>query len=183
MRGNKIVSFAPNDLVLQIVSNFSNNSDDVIRIPNKEEGYFLSPRLFLSEIIRKEFCGVIEISTIFFNEDIKSNILDNLMSDNTKFDIFVRQTNPDNSPKIVQEFRNCIIYRKEFGIPETGLTAFNRYHFSNSSDPWYITNDQINTLRPPNQYIYDYAVSKAIKNLNNTLEKNIGRIVQDGSHH
>jgi len=40
--------------------------------------------------------------------------------------------------------------------------------------------EKIEALRPPNQYIYDYAVSKAIKNLQHALEKLLGQQLENG---
>lgn len=174
-QGTHIIALSPGDITIQVVPKFLNETNNKVNIPEEDLGYSIPMRLFLTDTFEKEFCGVFEIGTIFFNENIRRDILDELYRDQVTFDIFIRQRKVSNEeiglgPKVLQEYRNCKFYRQEFYVPEVGLTAFYRYHFSNSQEPWDIPTEKIEALRMPNQYMYDYAVSKATKNLQYTLK-------------
>lgn len=176
-----IIALSPGDTLVQIIPNFNKNSGS-IGIPDIELGYTIPVKFclideYLEEVTTEtiqgrlpKFCGIMETSTIFFNDKIRRDILDELYRDNVTFDLYIRSRpcsieNNDIGPKIIKVYYGCYFYRQELAMPEVGLTNTFRYHFTNSEEPWEIPLDRINELRPPNQYIYDYAVSKAIKNL------------------
>jgi hypothetical protein len=179
---NKTINLQPNNILIQIVPEFLKKQSDSISVPSQDIGYLVPVRLFLADhaktsyncvedinTICNEFCGAFEVVSIYFNEKIRRDLLDELYNDNIHFDIFVRNqsgTEDDISgPKILKIYSDCYFYRQEFLLPENGLPVCTRYYFTNSNDPWPIQSQQIESLRPPNQYIYDYAVSKAVKNL------------------
>ena len=83
------------------------------------------------------------------------------------------------SPKVLQIFNNVSINGRELLIPEFGQIITYRYYFTNNSDPWNIPIEKIEALRPPNQYIYDYAVSKAIKNQTTVIKEIKDEIVKE----
>jgi len=171
-QGTHIIALTPGCINIQVVPKFLNETNNKINIPEEDLGYIIPLKLFLTDSFNKEFCGVFEIGTVFFNENIRRDILDELYRDNVQFDIFIRQVKSEeqSGPKVLQEYRNCKFYRQELCIPETGLITFYRYHFSNSDKPWEISTEKIEALRMPNQYMYDYAVSKAIKNLQYSIK-------------
>lgn len=173
-QGNQIITISPADINIQIVPTVNENPSSRISIPLEEQGYIIPLNLFLVDNYNNnEFCGVFEVGTIFFNENIRRDILDELYRDNVYFDLYVRQRIFESSlgPKIIKEYTNCRLYRQELIVPEIGLITKFRYYFTNSNEPWEISIEKINSMRPPNQYIYDYAVSKAIKNLTTPLDK------------
>jgi len=167
----KIIAISPNDINVQFVPNYNKNEIKVT-VPEPEIGHIIPLKLFLVEQYNKEFCGVFEVSTLFFNENIRRDILDEFYRDDVQFDIYIRQRQSIDieGPKILKEYKNCHLYRQQLAIPEISLTTTFRYYFANTPEPWEISNDRINEMRPPNQYIYDYAVSKAIKNLQYPLD-------------
>lgn len=178
-----IIALSPGDTLVQIIPEFDIDNKCTKTIsPNIESGYLIPINICLideyQEQIKTEyckghspiFCGIMEVSTIFFNEKIRRDILDELYRDRVTFSLYIRQRVSSNEndqigPKIIKSYHNCYFYRQELTIPEIGMINKFRYHFTNSEEPWEISLDRINELRPPNQYIYDYAVSKAIKNL------------------
>jgi hypothetical protein len=167
-QGTQIIAISPADINIQIVPTTNENNPTRISIPLEEQGYIIPLNLFLVDNYNNnEFCGVFEIGTIFFNENIRRDIIDELYRDNVSFDLYVRQRIFESSlgPKIIKEYANCRLYRQELIVPEIGLIAKFRYYFTNSDAPWEISIEKINSMRPPNQYTFDYAVSKAIKNL------------------
>ncbi len=168
----RIFAITPGDVFIQIVPKFLNTNNNKVSIPDPELGYTIPLKLFLVDQYKDEnsldiFCGVFEVATVFFNESIRRDLLDELYRDNVQFNIFIRVR--DNSegigPKRLKEYLGCHLYRQQLSIPEVGLTTLFRYYFTNTSEPWEISEARIDALRPPNQYFYDYAVSKAIKNL------------------
>jgi len=180
----QIIALSPGDTLVQIIPDFENSDRNSTRVflPDLESGYIIPMKLCLideyQEQIQSEnckgrypiFCGVLELATLFFNEKIRRDVLDELYRDGVTFSLYIRQrsTSNDNDqigPKIIKTYHDCYFYRQELAVPEVGLVNNFRYHFTNSEEPWEISLFRINELRPPNQYIYDYAVSKAIKNL------------------
>ena len=83
------------------------------------------------------------------------------------------------SPKVLQIFNDVSINGRELLIPEFGQIITYRYYFTNNSDPWNIPIEKIEALRPPNQYIYDYAVSKAIKDQTTAIKEIKDEIVKE----
>ena len=172
-QGTSLITMSPSDITAQFVPNgFAiNNDKNVITIPDESIGYTIPLQIFITDKFEEEFCGCLELKSIYFNENIRRDVLDEMHRDNVTFDIFIRTRRLSNDndmnslPKVVQEYRNCHFYRQELCVPEVGASVFYRYHFTNSKDPWEIPIEKIESLRPENQYIYDYAVSKAIKNL------------------
>lgn len=178
---NQIIALSPGDVIIQIVPEFvsQNTVNTTKSIPTMDTGYIIPFKSFLTDeyqevtesnntkSVKPIFCGIFDISTIFFNDSIRRDILDELYRDNVTFDIYIRQRPSENliGPSIIKEYNDCYLYRQELSIPEVGLTTLFRYHFTNSNDPWEIPATRMAELKPPNQYIYDYAVSKAIKNL------------------
>ncbi len=179
-----IIALSPGDTLVQIIPDFENTDKNTNKVisPDIESGYLIPLKFCLvdeyQELIQSEnckgrypiFCGIFELGTIFFNEKIRRDVLDELYRDGVTFSLYIRQYPTTNEtaqigPKIIKTYHECYFYRQELVIPEVGLTNSFRYHFTNSEEPWEIPMERINELKPPNQYIYDYAVSKAIKNL------------------
>lgn len=176
-----IISLSPGDTIVQIVPNFHKNTNSNI-IPNIESGYIVPLKFCLIDECLEEvstetiqgklpkFCGIMEVGTVFFNDKIRRDILDELYRDNVTFDLYIRSRPcsieyENHGPRVMKTYHDCYFYRQELSIPEVGLIDTFRYHFTNSNEPWQISQERINEMRPPNQYVYDYAVSKAIKNL------------------
>lgn len=182
----KLITITPGDTIVQIIPDFDNADKRIkttsIVLPDIEFGYIMQASFCLIDEYMENYitdtckfrrpvlCGVIECRTLLFNEKIRRDILDELYRDGVIFDLYIRQRtynneNEQDGPKVIKSYHDCRFYRQELGIPEVGLIDTFRYHFTNSDEPWEISLDRINELRPPNQYVYDYAVSKAIKNL------------------
>ena len=169
----QIISLSANDIIIQIVPNLDKIQSDKISIPDEIEGYSIPMRLFFVDNIGKDLCGVFEISTIYYNDSIKRDIINHIYDTETKFDIYVRmRSSKENlvSPKILQIFNNVYMNGREFIVPEIGKVLTYRYYFTNTNDPWSIPIEKIEAMRPANQYIYDYAVSKAVKDLKYPIE-------------
>ena len=118
----------------------------------------------------------------FFTIDKKPTIYSFIFSWFKTFDIYIRlNSSKENieSPKVLQIFNNVSINGRELLIPEFGQIITYRYYFTNNSDPWNIPIEKIEALRPPNQYIYDYAVSKAIKNQTTVIKEIKDEIVKE----
>ena len=169
----QMISLTANDIIIQIVPNLDKIQSDKISIPDEIEGYSIPMRLFFVDNIGKDLCGVFEISTIYYNDSIKRDIINHIYDTETKFDIYVRmRSSKENlvSPKILQIFNNVYMNGREFIVPEIGKVLTYRYYFTNTNDPWSIPIEKIEAMRPANQYIYDYAVSKAVKDLKYPIE-------------
>ena len=169
----QIISLSANDIIIQIVPNLDKIQSDKISVPDETEGYSIPMRLFFVDNIGKDLCGVFEISTIYYNDSIKRDIINHIYDTETKFDIYVRmRSSKENlvSPKILQIFNNVYMNGREFIVPEIGKVLTYRYYFTNTNDPWSIPIEKIEAMRPANQYIYDYAVSKAVKDLKYPIE-------------
>ncbi len=180
MANNKLLEISPTNIIVQIIPDFLKTSNDQMTTPSLEVGYSVPTKVFMTDQANQEFCGIIEVTTLFSDEKIRRDLLEELYLENDHFDIYVRQNTKDDELNIVRIYEGCSFYRQEFLIPEVGLFATVRYYFTNSSVPWEIPIEKIEALRPPNQYIYDYAVSKAIKNLQHTLEKLLGQQIENG---
>ncbi len=176
-QGLHSITISPSDIQIQIVpefisksaTNLENPTNITVSIPDESIGYIIPMKFIIIDEIKPEIeiSGLFDINTIYFNENIRRDVLDELYRDNVKFDMFIRQVPKEDSvgPKIIKEYKNCYFYRQELAVPEIGMAVSFRYHFTNSAEPWEISDDRIKSLIPPNQYVYDYAVSKAIKNL------------------
>jgi len=180
MANNKLLEISPTNIIVQIIPDFLKTSNDQMTTPSLEVGYSVPTKVFMTDQANQEFCGIIEVTTLFSDEKIRRDLLEELYLENDHFDIYVRQNTKDDELNIVRIYEGCSFYRQEFLIPEVGLFATVRYYFTNSSVPWEIPIEKIEALRPPNQYIYDYAVSKAIKNLQHALEKLLGQQLENG---
>lgn len=180
MANNKLLEISPTNIIVQIIPDFLKTSNDQMTTPSLEVGYSVPTRVFMTDQANQEFCGIIEVTTLFTDEKIRRDLLEELYLENDHFDIYVRQNTKDDELNIVRVYEDCSFYRQEFLVPEVGLFAAVRYYFTNSSVPWEIPIEKIEALRPPNQYIYDYAVSKAIKNLQHALEKLLGQQLENG---
>ena len=168
-QGLHIITISPGDILVQIIPEFISKpiNDETISIPDESLGYIIPMKFIIIDEVKPEISGLFDISSMYFNENIRRDVLDELYRDNVKFDMFIRQVPKEDSvgPKIIKEYKNCYFYRQELAVPEIGMTVSFRYHFTNSAEPWEISDERIKSLTPPNQYVYDYAVSKAIKNL------------------
>jgi len=166
MTQNKIVTLSPSDIKIQIVPEFlTNNNKDIVAVPEAEVGYLLPVRKFLVDQIEDEFCGLLEIVTLYINDKIRRDLLEELYKEQIHFDVYVRAFNTVDCPKILRIYKDCVFCRQEFIIPELDLSSTVRYYFTNSNEPWQISEEKISRMIPENQYFYDYAVSKAIKDL------------------
>ena len=169
----QIIAFSPSDVTVQIVPQSNQQNNTIVSIPDESIGFTSPMNLFFVDNMGSDLCGVFEIKTIYYNEAIKNDIINDLSDSGTNFDIYVRQkSSKENitSPKILQIFNNVHMHGREFIIPELGNTITYRYYFTNCNDPWSIPIEKIEAMRPPNQYIYDYAVSKAVKDLKYPIE-------------
>ena len=172
MTQNKIVALSPSDIKIQIVPEFlTNTNKDVVTVPEMDVGYLLPLRKFLVDQIEDEFCGLMEVVTLYINDKIRRDLLEELYKDQIHFDVYVRAFNNTDCPKILRIYKDCVFCRQEFIVPELDLTANVRYYFTNSNEPWQISEDKIANMVPENQYFYDYAVSKAIKDLKYPLKE------------
>jgi hypothetical protein len=178
-----IISLQPSDIVIQIVPKNPNESlQDTVYLPDKSEGYIVPINLFFVDNVGKDFCGAFELKTIYYNNAIKRDIINELYDSGKTFDIYIRlNSSKENieSPKVLQIFNNVSINGRELLIPEFGQIITYRYYFTNNSDPWNIPIEKIEALRPPNQYIYDYAVSKAIKDQTTAIKEIKDEIVKE----
>ena len=166
---NKLISLSPTDITIQIIPEFLKNSEK-IELPDNNTGYIFTTKKFIVDQIENEFCGLFEIVTIYFNDKIRRDLLEELYSGGLHFDIYVKQNSSKDCPRILRLYKDCSMCRQEFIIPEVGLNTHIRYYFTNSNEPWQLSEEKIKALTPVNQYIYDYAVSKAIKNLQYSVE-------------
>lgn len=168
-QGLHVIAMSPGDISVQIIPEFISKptNDETISIPDESLGYIIPMKFIIIDEVKPEISGLFDISSMYFNENIRRDVLDELYRDNVKFDMFIRQVPKEDSvgPKIIKEYKNCYFYRQELAVPEIGMAVSFRYHFTNSAEPWEISDERIKSLIPPNQYVYDYAVSKAIKNL------------------
>ena len=171
MTTNKTVALSSSDLIIQIVPDFLTKLSDTNRIalPETDLGYIVPIRKMLVEQVGIEFCGIMEINTVFVNDKIRRDLLEELYNGKIHFDMYVRQRGND-CPKIIRHYKDCSFHQQEFDIPEYNQTAYIRYYFTNSNDPWQIEESKLDKLVPENQYYYDYAVSKAIKDLQYPLK-------------
>ena len=168
-QGLHTIAMSPGDISVQIIPEFISKptNDETISIPDESLGYIIPMKFIIIDEVKPEISGLFDITSMYFNENIRRDVLDELYRDNVKFDMFIRQVPKEDSvgPKIIKEYKNCYFYRQELAVPEIGMAVSFRYHFTNSAEPWEISDERIKSLIPPNQYVYDYAVSKAIKNL------------------
>lgn len=168
-QGLHVIAMSPGDISVQIIPEFISKptNDETISIPDESLGYIIPMKFIIIDEVKPEISGLFDITSMYFNENIRRDVLDELYRDNVKFDMFIRQVPKEDSvgPKIIKEYKNCYFYRQELAVPEIGMAVSFRYHFTNSAEPWEISDERIKSLIPPNQYVYDYAVSKAIKNL------------------
>lgn len=174
MKDNILYVLSPGDITIQIVPEWlmENNSGSVV-IPDPEIGYTIPISKFYLDSISSEFCGVIEIRSMYINTNIHKDLLEEVYKSSSNFSIYIRQKYNDGCPKVLRILENCKFYRQEFAIPQFGMSLFTKYYFSNSSDPWEISPEKLAELTPVNQYIYDYAVSKAIKDLDKDVTSNL----------
>ena len=172
MTPNKIVALSPTDIKIQIVPEFLKRSDkDIISVPETDVGYLLPVRKFLVDQIENEVCGLLEVVTLYINDKIRRDLLEELYKDQIHFDVYVRAFNTVDCPKILRIYKDCVFCRQEFIVPELDLNSTVRYYFTNSNEPWQLSEEKISNMVPENQYFYDYAVSKAIKDLKYPLKE------------
>lgn len=178
-----IISLQPSDIAIQIVPKTPNEqTQNIVYLPDKSEGFTIPTNLFFVDNVGKDLCGVFELKTVYYNIAIKRDIINELYDSGKTFDIYVRlNSSKENieSPKVLQIFNDVSINSRELLIPEFGQIITYRYYFTNTSEPWNIPIEKIEALRPPNQYIYDYAVSKAIKDLTATIKETKDEIVKE----
>jgi hypothetical protein len=167
---NTIIALSPGDILIQIVPEFLEYKTEMISLPDLSVGYLVPLKKLYIDQIDKEFCGVAEVCSIYINTKINRDLLEELYNNTTHFDLYIRQRN-NNCPKVIRIYNDCTMYRQEFSVPEIGLTTSVKYYFTNSNDPWEIPDEKLQQLVPENQYYYDYAVSKAIKNLQKSVEE------------
>ena len=180
MKDNILYALSPGDVTVQIVPDWllENSNNGSIMIPDPEIGYAIPLNKFYIDTISNEFCGIMEVRSVFVNTNIHKDLLEDLYKNFSKFSIYIRQKYTSGCPKILKILENCRFYRQEFAIPQFGMSLFAKYYFSNSSDPWEISPEKLAELTPVNQYIYDYAVSKAIKDFNKDLTSNLAESQQ-----
>ena len=172
MTQNKIVTLSPADIKVQIVPEFLTTvNKDVVAVPEADVGYLLPVRKFLVDQIEDEFCGLLEVVTLYINDKIRRDLLEELYKDQIHFDVYVRSFNNIECPKILRIYKDCVFCRQEFIIPELDLSSTVRYYFTNSNEPWQLSEEKISSMVPENRYFYDYAVSKAIKDLKYPLKE------------
>jgi hypothetical protein len=173
-----IFSLKPGDTIVQIIPEWLQTNSTEVILPDLSAGYTIPLRKFLLEKFGSEFCGIMEVESFFINTKINKDLIEELYENNTHFDIYIRQKHIDCCPKVLKIFKDCTLYQQEFAIPEVPETIFNRYYFTNSKEPWDIPESKLDNLIPVNQYIYDYAVSKAIKDLNKDLKETVNNTVK-----
>lgn len=169
---NTIIALSPSDISVQIVPEFLEQKTEMISLPDLSAGYLVPLKKLYIDQIDKEFCGVAEVRSVYINTKINRDLLEELYNNNTHFDLYIRQRHKD-CPKVIRIYRDCTIYRQELSVPEVGLVTSVKYYFTNSTEPWEISDEKLRQLTPENQYYYDYAVSKAIKNLQKSIEDHI----------
>lgn len=168
-----VIHFSPGDLMIQIIPKTSKllitAENNLVRYPDEQLGFIIPVNIFFVDSVKRELCGVLEIGTIFYNENIKRDMIGEIFEEDTIFDIVVRRRSSKdadgNGPKIIQMINDVHMNRRELVVPEIGNNVVYRYYFTDSNDPWDIPIEKLNAMRPENQYIYDYAVSKAVKDL------------------
>lgn len=173
-----IFSLKPGDTIVQIIPEWLKTDNTEVVLPDLTTGYTIPLRKFLLEKFGSEFCGIMEVSSFFINTKIHKDLIEELYENNTHFDIYIRQKYIDGCPKVLKTYMDCTLYQQEFAIPEVNEIVFNRYYFTNSKEPWDIPESKLDKLVPINQYIYDYAVSKAIKDLNKDLKETVNNTVK-----
>lgn len=174
-----LFALSPGDITVQIIPEWLENND-LVKLPEVSEGYTIPTRKFLLEEVDKEFCGVMEIASFFVNTKVHKDLIEELYENGTHFTIYVRKcyNSDDGCPKILKIYKDCTMYQQEFAVPEISSIIFSRYYFTNCPDPWEISQEKLDSLTPVNQYIYDYAVSKAIKDLNKDMKNLISETVE-----
>lgn len=178
-----VFALSPGDITVQIIPEWL-ESNDLVKLPEINEGYTIPLRKFFLEEVDKEFCGVMEIASFFVNTKVHKDLIEELYENGTHFTIYIRKcfNSGEGCPKILKIYKDCTMYQQEFAVPEIGggnnSSIFSRYYFTNSQDPWEILPEKLEKLVPVNQYIYDYAVSKAIKDLNKDLKSNVKDILE-----
>ena len=165
-----IFALSPGDITFQIVPEWMQASSDMTELPDITFGYNVPIKKLFVEQSGDEFCGVIEIVSIFANTKIHKDLIEELYSNGSHFTIYIRQRSDIECPKILRIYEDCSFYQQEFAIPAIENAVFTRYYFTNSEDPWTIEQEKLDYLTPVNQYIYHYAVSKAIKDLNKEIK-------------
>jgi hypothetical protein len=174
MTKNELVALTSNDVSVTFEvlgkKGFENRNQPVT--------YVIPLGLILVESMHDEvdeaFCGVFEVTSIFSSTAIHNDILDNMHRENVEFNLRIvqKKTKEDDykGPLIVKEYNNCHIYQQELLYTSGSIITF-RYYFTNIDEPWEISIKKIESLRPPNQVCFDYAVSKSIKNLDITIKE------------
>lgn len=169
-RQETIFLLSPSDTILQIIPEWLKTENNSVVLPDLTAGYVVPVRKFFLEKVETDFCGVMEIRSFYINTKVHKDLIEELYENGTHFDIYIRQKYNDGCPKVLKIYPDCTLYQQEFAIPELNDNVFNRYYFTNCSEPWEISHNKLSDLVPVNQYIYDYAVSKAIKDLNKDLQ-------------
>lgn len=71
-----IISLQPSDIVIQIVPKNPNESlQDTVYLPDKSEGYIVPINLFFVDNVGKDFCGVFEFKTIYYNNANRKSVV------------------------------------------------------------------------------------------------------------
>lgn len=177
-RQETIFSLTPGDTILQIIPEWLKTDNDNVVLPDLSIGYVIPCRKFLVEKFGLDFCGILELQSFYINVKIHKDLIEELYENGTHFDLYVRQKYNEGCPKVLKIYSDCTLYQQEFAIPESNSSVFNRYFFTNCSEPWDISQSKLDSLVPVNQYIYDYAVSKAVKDLNKDLKNLVTDVVE-----
>ena len=138
-QGLHVIAMSPGDISVQIIPEFISKptNDETISIPDESLGYIIPTKFIIIDEVKPEISGLFDITSMYFNENIRRDVLDELYRDNVKFDMFIRQVPKEDSvgPKIIKEYKNCYFYRQELAVPEIGMAVSFRYHFTNSAEP------------------------------------------------
>jgi hypothetical protein len=132
------------------------SSNTVLRLTIKGASYDMPETLFYFESSRCETVGLFECSTC---PEIP-------VGERIKIELFTRN-------ELVECLDSVFIIRKEFTNPDYGNVS-TRYIFSTHLEStWQINPVKLDMLHYKSDRIYDYAVTDAVKALNNTITTKI----------
>jgi len=68
MANNKLLEISPTNIIVQIIPDFLKTNNDQMTTPSLEVGYLVPTKVFMTDQANQEFCGVIEVTTLFSDE-------------------------------------------------------------------------------------------------------------------
>ena len=79
-QGLHVIAMSPGDISVQIIPEFISKptNDETISIPDESLGYIIPMKFIIIDEVKPEISGLFDISSMYFNENIRRDVLDEL---------------------------------------------------------------------------------------------------------